>query len=136
VRLEAEIASGLPALALDPAKIRQVLVNLIQNAAEAMRDGGSVTVRASPFPDGDGVVLAVEDDGPGIAAEDLGKIFQPFFTTKYTGTGLGLSISQSLIEQHGGRIEVDSAPGRGTTMFVFLPGRGDAVPGAGAAGEV
>ncbi len=123
VRLEAEVAPDLPAIRLDPAKLRQVLVNLIQNAAEAMRDGGRVTVRASRFPAGTGVVLAVADDGPGIAAEDVDRIFQPFFTTKFTGTGLGLAISRSLVEQHGGRVEVDSVPGKGTTMYVFLPER-------------
>ncbi len=121
VTLEAEVAPELPALRLDPAKIRQVLVNLIQNAEQAMRDGGSAAVRASRFPDGEGVVIAVSDSGPGISRENQERIFQPFFTTKFTGTGLGLAISNSIIEQHGGRIEVDSAEGSGTTMYVFLP---------------
>jgi signal transduction histidine kinase len=122
VRLEAEAAEGLPGVRLDPAKMRQVLVNLIHNAAEAMRDGGRVTVKASRYPQGGGVVLAVADEGPGIAAEDMERVFQPFYTTKFTGTGLGLAISKSLVELHGGRIEVDSRPGVGTTMYVFLPG--------------
>jgi hypothetical protein len=122
VRLEAEAAEGLPGVRLDPAKMRQVLVNLIHNAAEAMRDGGRVTVKASRYPQGGGVVLAVADEGQGIAAEDMERVFQPFYTTKFTGTGLGLAISKSLVELHGGRIEVDSRPGVGTTMYVFLPG--------------
>ncbi len=121
VQLTAELAPELPVLRVDPAKIRQVLVNLIQNAAEAMRDGGEVTVRASCLLSAGEVVLEVADNGPGIAAGDLERIFQPFFTTKFTGTGLGLAISKSLVEQHGGRIEVDSEPGRGTRMFVFFP---------------
>jgi signal transduction histidine kinase len=122
IALTAEVAPSLPALRLDPAKIRQVLVNLIQNAAEALDGrGGRITVRATGFPDGDGVVIAVGDDGPGIAPEVLDRVFQPFFTTKFTGTGLGLAISKSIIEQHGGRIEIDSAVEQGTTIYLFLP---------------
>jgi signal transduction histidine kinase len=133
VELAVETAEGLPTIHADAAKIRQVLVNLIQNAGEAMLErGGHVTVRASGF-DGDAgeparadspaVVIAVEDDGPGIPPELAASLFQPFFTTKFSGTGLGLSISKSLIEQHGGRIEFDSIPGRGTTFLIFLPER-------------
>jgi signal transduction histidine kinase len=122
VEVEARIEDDLPDIQVDAAKIRQVLVNLIQNAAEAMGEGGGhVTARASALPNGDGAVLVVEDDGPGISGEDLEHLFEPFFTTKFTGTGLGLTISKSLIEQHGGRIEVESEAGRGTTFFVFLP---------------
>ncbi len=121
---------------VDPAKIRQVLVNLIQNAAEAMAErGGHVTVRASGFPAESAVVLAVEDDGPGIPAEQIGSLFEPFFTTKFTGTGLGLAISKSLVEQHGGRIEVSSQPGSGTTFLIILPAQGAAPPDAGARAE-
>jgi signal transduction histidine kinase len=110
---------------VDPGKLRQVLVNLIQNAAEAMPEtGGHVVVRATAFPgqlttEGS-LVVAVEDDGPGIAADHLDRLFEPFFTTKFSGTGLGLAISKSIVEQHGGRIEVTSQPGRGTTFLLFL----------------
>jgi signal transduction histidine kinase len=122
VEVEARVEGDLPEIQVDAAKIRQVLVNLIQNAGEAMGEkGGHVTVRASALPSDDGIVLVVEDDGPGISRGDLEHLFEPFFTTKFTGTGLGLTISKGLIEQHGGRIEVDSEPGRGTTFFVFLP---------------
>jgi signal transduction histidine kinase len=120
VRLSVETATELPRLRSDPAKVRQVLVNLVQNAAEAARDG-EVVVRASWLRAVGEVVFEVADNGPGIAPHDLERIFQPFFTTKFTGTGLGLAISKSLVEQHGGRIEVDSEPGRGTRMLVFLP---------------
>jgi two-component system, sporulation sensor kinase E len=129
VELKIEIAEGLPEARLDAAKIRQVLVNLIQNAAEAMKSGGHVSVRASRFPEGGGVVIAVVDDGPGMTESVRERIFQPFFTTKFTGTGLGLAITRSLVEQHGGRIDVDSELGRGTTFFVMLPDR-DAPPPA------
>jgi len=96
-----------------------------------LNGSGHIRVRASRFPDGRGVVVSVGDDGPGIPSENLARIFQPFFTTKYTGTGLGLAISKSIVEQHGGRIEVDSEPNRGTTMYVFLPERREESSSAG-----
>ena len=130
VELTVEVAENLPVVRLDAAKIRQVLVNLVQNAAEAMKTGGHVSVRASRFPEGGGVVLAVADDGPGMPEAVRDRIFQPFFTTKFTGTGLGLAITRSLVEQHGGQIDVDSEPGRGTTFFVVLPDRDAAQPPA------
>jgi hypothetical protein len=137
VELRTEVAADLPGVQIDPAKIRQVLVNLIQNAAEAMAEhGGHVTVRASGFPSEAAVVLAVEDDGPGIPAEQIGSVFEPFYTTKFSGTGLGLAISKTLVEQHGGRIEVSSQPGRGTTFLIILPALGAlATPDAGAGAE-
>jgi signal transduction histidine kinase len=129
VELRVELADGLPIADLDPSKIRQVLVNLIQNAAEAMAErGGHVALRAGALSD-EAVVIEVEDDGPGINPEHLDKLFEPFFTTKFTGTGLGLAISKTLVEQHGGRIEVGAASGGGTTFLIFLPlsdGRGSA----------
>ena len=135
VELVTHIEKGLPEIPLDAAKMRQVLLNLIQNAADAMGEkGGHVTIRAGALPGRREVVLAVDDDGPGIGGDDLKHLFEPFFTTKFTGTGLGLTISKSLIEQHGGRIEVDSEVGRGTTFFVFLPESGPPKP-APAAGE-
>ncbi len=145
VELVTAAAVGLPALEIDPAKIRQVLVNLIQNAAEAIEamqeQGGRITVRASGFPAEAAVVIAVEDNGPGILPEQLASVFEPFFTTKFTGTGLGLAISKSLVEQHGGRIEVTSEPGKGTSFLIILqagpqgPGRagvGDGQPASSA----
>jgi signal transduction histidine kinase len=129
VELQVAFAGDLPQLQLDGAKMRQVLVNLIQNAAEAMPEsGGHVVVRASGVGDGSTVAVAVEDDGPGIPPAQLGELFQPFFTTKFAGTGLGLAISKSLVEQHGGRIEVTSEPGRGTKFIVLLPVSGAPAP--------
>jgi two-component system sporulation sensor kinase A len=112
-----------------------VLVNLIQNAAEAMPEkGGHVTVRASGL-EPESLVLTVEDDGPGILPEHVGHLFEPFFTTKLAGTGLGLPISKSIVEQHGGRIEVSSEPGRGTTFLLLLPLRAGAPEALAAVGE-
>ncbi|HQR44653.1 MAG TPA: ATP-binding protein, partial [Thermoanaerobaculia bacterium] len=134
VEVVARVEEGLPEIPCDAAKIRQVLLNLVQNAGEAMGEkGGRVTVRAGVLPRGGAVVLAVEDDGPGISSADQTRLFEPFFTTKFTGTGLGLTISKSLVEQHGGRLEVESIPGTGTTFYVFLPEGGP--PAAAAAGE-
>jgi signal transduction histidine kinase len=122
VELRADSGPALPPVLVDAAKLRQVLVNLIQNAAEAMAEhGGHVTVRAGAFPDQESVVVTVEDDGPGIAPDHLGRLFEPFFTTKLGGTGLGLPISKSIVEQHGGRLEVSSEPGKGTTFLLLLP---------------
>ena len=130
VTLQVEVAGDLPPVAVDAAKIRQVLVNLIQNAAEAMPEGGHVDLRASRFPDGEGIVITVADDGPGMSAEVRDRIFEPFFSTKFTGTGLGLAITRSLVAQHGGRLDCDSEPGRGTTFFVMLPESGPPAPAA------
>jgi signal transduction histidine kinase len=134
VEVVSRVEEGLPEIPCDAAKIRQVLLNLVQNAGEAMGEkGGRVTVRASALSKNGSVVLAVEDDGPGISSANQTRLFEPFFTTKFTGTGLGLTISKSLVEQHGGRLEVESIPGTGTTFYVFLPEGGP--PAAAAAGE-
>ena len=97
--------------------------------------GGHVVVRASGVAEGSAVVVAVEDDGPGITAEHLGSVFQPFFTTKFSGTGLGLAISKSIVEQHGGRIEVSSEPGQGTSFVILLPLAAAPVGAGGSATE-
>jgi len=121
VVLELEVAPDLPPAWVDVDKIRQVLINLISIAGEAIEEGGRVVVKAGPFPDDEGLILAVEDDGPGIPEEDRKRIFEPFFTTKFSGTGLGLAISRRLVEQHGGRLQVESVVGEGTTFFIILP---------------
>lgn len=121
-RLEVETVPDLPKFVLDPGQIRQVLVNLVNNAADAMEGtGGRVVLRATTFPDGEGLIIGVEDDGPGMPAEVAARIFEPFFTTKHHGTGLGLAVARSLVAQHGGRLEVRSAPGSGTTFLIVLP---------------
>lgn len=121
ISLEAELPSEPLSASVDPGKIRQVLINLVQNAAEAMDSEGLIVLRAGGFAKVGEVVLAVEDDGPGIPAEELDKIFEPFYTTKFSGTGLGLAIARSLVEQHHGSLLVESEPGKGTTFFVLLP---------------
>jgi signal transduction histidine kinase len=121
ITLETEIAPDLESVRLDRAKMRQVLVNLIGNAADAVGENGRITIKAIRFPENDGIILAVQDDGPGIPEQDQGMIFDPFFTTKTDGTGLGLSIAHSLVQQHGGTLEVNSEPEQGTTFLILLP---------------
>jgi signal transduction histidine kinase len=105
-----------------PSQINQVFLNLITNAAQAMGDRPG-KIMLTTRNEGDGVVVEVEDDGGGIAPDVLPKIFDPFFSTKEIGkgTGLGLSISYKIVQQHGGRIEVESEVGTGTRFIVWLP---------------
>ncbi|HEY1921239.1 MAG TPA: HAMP domain-containing sensor histidine kinase, partial [Tepidisphaeraceae bacterium] len=112
----------------DNVQLEQVLLNLMINARQAMiGKGGSLTIKASVVEQNE-VKIQVTDTGPGIPEHLMGKIFQPFFTTKGTtrkdeskGTGLGLSICKDIIEHHKGRIVVESQVGQGTTFNVFLP---------------
>jgi two-component system NtrC family sensor kinase len=110
----------LPTVWVDGDQIRQVVMNLLLNAGAAMTEGGRLV--ASAAADGEGwVKLTVEDSGCGIPEALLEKIFEPFFTTKARGTGLGLAITRTIVEQHGGRIDVTSRVGQGTTVTVRLP---------------
>jgi len=112
---------GVPEIECIPSQLNQVFMNLLVNAAHAIETRGRITVRTS-F-ENDMVTVSVSDTGSGIAAENLGRIFEPFFTTKPVGkgTGLGLSLSYSIVQKHGGRIEVESEIGKGTTFRVILP---------------
>jgi two-component system NtrC family sensor kinase len=118
------LAPGLPEASVSAEQLIQVLMALMLNALDAMEQGGQLTVRTGLSPGrADEIVVEVEDTGVGIPAADQGKIFEPFYTTKPPGrgTGLGLSICYGIVADHRGRIEVDSAPGRGATFRVFLP---------------
>lgn len=108
-----------PAVELDPFQAQQVVLNLLDNAADAAPPGGSVRVRTRSS---DGApVLIVEDDGPGIPLEIQPRMFDPFFTTKQEGTGLGLSIVQRIVEAHNASLQCDSAPGKGTRFTIRFP---------------
>ncbi len=122
VEVRLEIEGDLPVLEGDARAINQVFLNLLKNAAEALEGrGGIVTVSA--VVDGAWVVVRVRDDGPGVAPELHTRLFEPFYSTKEAGrgTGLGLSISRRIVNDHGGSIEVESAPGQGTTFSIRLP---------------
>lgn len=118
--LEPEHAPTLPLVTADPQRLRQVLMNLIDNAADASPPHGAIRIRTRRANDGR-VALDVHDHGKGIAPEHLPNIFEPFFTTRADGTGLGLAIVQKVVRAHAGEIEVRSRAGEGTTFTVWLP---------------
>jgi two-component system, NtrC family, sensor kinase len=123
IKIVVEGPEQAPAL-LDSSQIRQVLMNLVMNAIHAMHQPGTIWLRLREADEGARAwLLEVQDQGSGIAPEDLSKIFEPFFTTKPVGegTGLGLSIVVGIVQEHGGSIRVSSEPGRGSTFSVRLP---------------
>ncbi len=119
IAVKGKLAPHLPAAPIDPARIQQVLVNLVKNAMQAMTRGGALTVQTGEGTDG--VWVSVADTGGGIPQEQINRIFEPFYTTKKQGTGLGLMIVQRIVRGHGGRIELESHVGRGTTFRIWLP---------------
>jgi len=122
VRLEGHATEGLPEIAADPVRIREVLGNLIANALQHTPAGGAVTVQAGIADGRQAVEFRVDDTGSGIATEELPFVFERFRKSADSGgAGLGLAISKRLVEAHGGRIGAESEPGRGTTMRFSLP---------------
>src|SRR5262249_32638918 len=129
---------SLPRVVIDPEQLRQVLMNLLRNAAQAMKGRGKIAVSTrvrfgrgtrsgtaqsdEPF-----VELTVADNGPGISQKVLNNLFMPFFTTKEKGTGLGLAITQRIVQGAGGRIDVRTYEGKGSTFAVILPAAMDAL---------
>lgn len=146
VDLRLELAESLPRASIDPEKLRQVLMNLVQNAIQAMNGRGRVTITTNsrraprsgwvisppsgnsgrlPPDDAEVVEISVADTGPGISQKVLKNLFVPFFTTKEQGTGLGLAISQSIVQNAGGSIQVQSQQGSGTKFTITLPASDD-----------
>ncbi len=126
ITIEFTPAAGLPEVEHDSDQMHQVLLNLLLNAVQAINGTGSVQVELQAENDGQDALIAVSDSGCGIPPSDLPNIFRPFFTTKGNGTGLGLSLVRRIIEEHDGRIEVKSRPGKGSTFFITLPMRQNA----------
>jgi signal transduction histidine kinase len=128
VEVELNREQRLPEIWADPDQLKEVLVNLVLNACEVMVNGGVITIREEEKVEprlGPAVVIRVSDTGPGIPESLRDKVFQPFFSTKEEGTGLGLSIATRIIEEHGGRLELESTQKQGATFHITLPIRED-----------
>jgi PAS domain S-box-containing protein len=121
IEVDVAVAEPLPPLALAVDGMQQVFLNLVLNAVEAMPFGGRLRIRAEAAEQPRGVNVRFTDDGEGMLPDLLDRLFEPFYTTKEEGLGLGLFVSQSIVQQHGGRIDVDSRVGQGTTFTVWLP---------------
>jgi PAS domain S-box-containing protein len=124
IKVHCHVHPTLSQLQADRDQIKQVLLNVVQNAVEAVSEGGTLDIAAFELPRNyePGAVVTVTDNGGGIAAHDLPHIFEPFFTTgKHRGTGLGLAICRNIIDAHSGDIQVTSQPGKGTTVRIWVP---------------
>jgi PAS domain S-box-containing protein len=119
ILVEQELGEDLPRILLDRAQLKQAFYNIIKNALQAMRSGGILRIRTEA--DDTHITISFIDSGHGIAPEQIGQLFEPYFTTKGNGTGLGLMIVQRIVREHGGSIEVESDKDRGTTFRVKLP---------------
>ncbi len=129
IKVELALDDAIPPVAVDAKQMQQVFINLITNAADAIKMKGTISIKSYLEKGGrkgeaELVVVAISDTGQGIPPEDLPKIFNPFFTRKADGTGLGLPITQRILHQHSGIIDVESTPGSGTTFYVKLPAPG------------
>jgi signal transduction histidine kinase len=125
VALELDFPADLPEVRVDPMKLEQVLLEIVGNALDAMPGGGRLRIAAQPEPARDGRaaggLVEIIDTGVGIPEHVLPSVCEPFFTTRPEGTGLGLAIARRFVEQHGGRLELVSRPGAGTTVCIRLP---------------
>jgi PAS domain S-box-containing protein len=119
ITIKEKLTRQLPSSPMDPAQIKQALVNLVKNAIQAMTKGGVLKLQTDPGVEG--VVVSVADTGGGIPQEQINRIFEPFYTTKKKGTGLGLMIVQRIVRDHHGRIDVESHVGKGTVFRIWLP---------------
>ena len=131
VEVVKKFADGLPEALVDESKIEQVFVNIFLNAIQSMPEGGVIEISCRnekvgygssvPLAEGEYIVISVKDRGIGIPDEHLGKIFDPYFTTKQIGSGLGLATAHSIVNNHGGYIGVESEPGKGSIFHIYIP---------------
>jgi PAS domain S-box-containing protein len=119
ITVKTKLSRNLTATPIDATQMQQVLVNLVKNASQAMTNGGTLTLQTGE--NADAVWISVADTGGGIPQEQINRIFEPFYTTKKKGSGLGLMIVQRIVRAHGGKIELESHVGRGTTFRIWLP---------------
>jgi two-component system NtrC family sensor kinase len=125
VQLTLELVKDPPWASVDTNQMKQVFLNLIQNALQAMPTGGHLAIQTSVWTKNgrQWIAIAVKDSGIGIEVKNKDRIFEPFFTTKANrgGTGLGLSVTYGIVTDHGGTIEVESSPGKGSMFTVWIP---------------
>jgi signal transduction histidine kinase len=125
VEVVSQLDETLPIILADPDQLGQVFENIILNAIQAMPEGGQLVVKTSEvsekLPKSEWVAISFADTGMGISQENLNKLFEPLFTTKAKGVGLGLAVVKSLVDGHGGTIEIQSKVGKGSTFTVRLP---------------
>jgi signal transduction histidine kinase len=133
VRIVLDLPDGLPEIEADAVRLEQVFENLVTNALHHAPRGSTVRLKARPVAGPPrGVLCAVEDDGPGLPASDIDRVFEPFFSRRQGGTGMGLAIAERLVEAHGGALTAANGPHGGAVFTVFLPaagarGTGDAI---------
>jgi PAS domain S-box-containing protein len=125
VRLELDVADGLPPIVADRSLLERALVGIVENALDALSDGGCIWLHAQPVPGRNRVRVRIADDGPGVPEAICERIFEPFFTTRRGATGLGLAIAVGIVEGHRGRIDLEARPGGGTCLVVDLPAEPD-----------
>jgi signal transduction histidine kinase len=121
IKIEKQLSNDLPDILLDVNQMQQVFINLLLNAIEAIYEEGAITVRSEQDPGKKLIKIEVADTGCGIPPENINQIFEPFFSTKKKGTGLGLSVSYGIVQNHHGRIQVTSQPGKGSRFTIELP---------------
>ena len=136
IKINRDYDPQLPEIKIDPDQIRQVFLNLLNNAGDAIGGSGAITI--STRRDNDHIRIAVTDTGKGMNYDQIQKIFAPFYTTKQAGkgTGLGLSVSLSIVRSMGGSIDVQSMPGAGSTFTVLLPIQPEVISKKGAENEL
>jgi len=121
IKIETRFPAQMDPVAVDPDQLNQVLLNLYLNAIDSMDAGGRLAISIKNSQPAHNIEIEIMDDGIGISQEDLAHIFDPYFTTKATGTGLGLANVHNIVDAHGGKVAVESQPGRGTTFTISLP---------------
>jgi two-component system sensor histidine kinase HydH len=122
IQVKRRFAADLPAILMQPQHLSAVLVNLLQNAREALNGRGVIEI-ATRYGDEDSIIISIADNGPGIPADKIAKIFDAYFTTRAKGTGLGLAIVKHNAEMYGGTVKVKSEPGKGTCFTLEFPRR-------------
>jgi signal transduction histidine kinase len=125
IHVAVDVADGLPSTAADPELLKTCLLNLVLNAFDAMPGGGSVSLSAHLEGPSEArtIALQVSDTGAGMTPDAAASAFEPYFSTKEAGVGLGLALVRRIVEGHGGRVALDSAPGEGTSVRILLPVR-------------